>query len=1268
MPSISRLRTVGLAAGAALALAVAIGTPSGSAVPAVGPTGDDGGHQGLAGLERSFSVTLLTGDIVHVERVTDDHQAVTVQMGPGRESIRIHQLELDRKLHVLPADLISHIGSGRLDMALFNVDQLIDDGYHDAAMDSLPIILDYAPSADVTELAATSVPPEAELEATLESVNARAVSVDKKDTASFWTTLAVGGHERTTSTTFDQRVKKIWLDAPITPDLDRSVGQIGAPSAWEHGLDGTGVTVAVLDTGLDDHHPDLAGKVVAARDFSGSGSTDDRFGHGTHVAATIAGTGAASDGARAGVAPGADLVAGKVLDDSGFGLVSWIIDGMEWAVESGADVVNMSLGGDPTDGTDPLSLAVNALTEQTGTLFVVSAGNAGPGAITVGSPGAADAALTVGAVDREDILADFSSRGPRWGDLALKPDITAPGVGIVAARASGTSMGNPVDAHYTAASGTSMAAPHVAGAAAILKQHHPAWAAEDLKDGLISTAVTGAGYSADEQGGGRVDLARAVQRGVYSSGTVHLGTFTTGDDDLATTGITYVNTTDQAIELGLELTLTTAGGEPPAEGAVLLEQDTVRVEPTSTASVPVVIDPAVLDQGRYTGYLTATSGDIVVHSTLWLLKEPPMHTVNFTAVGPDGKPISLTPLVVFGEDSRFDMVTDLWPPGKTITGVFGEGTYYLFANAHHTDELGESAHVLAIPELEISEDTDVEIDLRETVEVEIRTPKPARQTGIYSYYSYRDLGTRTVANGVMQFPHTERLFVAPTAEPAHGDYEFSSRWQLRRPMLMAEVAGHPSLDVDLHYLAFSPALEGNRTLPVVHVGEGNPRDYKGRDVAGAIALVTPQGDPDFDGLTAVAADAGAAMAVFVPPGTYSWYSEWVSTGDRLPTMAAFIPRYQAEHLLNLMKANAVKLRLTGSVDSPYLYEVMQVSNGRVPPKIVHTVDASNSATAKSAYHYTGGGEWIKEQRFGWQPWMGSAINQFQRVLRRPQVREEIVSTGDTLWQQRVRHDFNPFFNMVPVGGGMTHQPRTYRAGERTADNWFDAVIRPAIPSGAVGMTSHREGDVLTIRISEFADGSHGHYGRAEDPQEPWSPDSVTARLYRNGELIAKGSDAWGEYPAAADDAEYRLDLTVERDQPEWEFSPRTDTSWTVRSARPNGERDLLPLLQLDYEIATDLHNRAPSGRAVRLGLVARHQDGLGDIEPAGMTAQVSFDDGATWEDVRLIKEDSGQFRALVQHPSLSETTGYVSLRVQAMDTGGNRVEQTVMRAYGLAEG
>nr|BFF18134.1 hypothetical protein GCM10025730_16550 [Promicromonospora thailandica] len=155
---------------------------------------------------------------------------------------------------------------------------------------------------------------------------------------------------------------------------------------------------------------------------------------------------------------------GKVLDDDGYGLESWIIAGMEWGAAN-ADIVSMSLGDSSlNDGTDPMAQALNVLSEETGALFVVAAGNSYTEG-SLGSPGTADAALTVGAVDDDDVRADFSSYGPRVGDHAIKPDLTAPGVGIVAARSQQSGGAGS----YVSMNGTSMATPHVAGAAAIVK-------------------------------------------------------------------------------------------------------------------------------------------------------------------------------------------------------------------------------------------------------------------------------------------------------------------------------------------------------------------------------------------------------------------------------------------------------------------------------------------------------------------------------------------------------------------------------------------------------------------------------------------------------------------------------------------------------------------------------------------------------------------------------------------------------------------------------
>ncbi|MGW3247608.1 S8 family peptidase [Streptomyces sp. NPDC001070] len=248
----------------------------------------------------------------------------------------------------------------------------------------------------------------------------------------------------------------------------------------------------------------MSGSIVGQADFTGSPTgTKDGHGHGTHVASTVLGSGAASKGLRKGVAPDAKLLVGKVCDSNGQCPDDGIIAAMDWAAHSGAKVVNLSLGGDATDGTDPMSQALNELSRTTGTLFVVAAGNKGPRSETVSSPGSADEALTVAAVDKQDQMAGFSSRGP--------------GVDIVAARADGTSMGTPVDQYYTTASGTSMATPHVVGAAAIVAQQQRELTGRQIKALLMDTA-TDLGHDMYAQGTGRVDLATAT-RGSSRRGT-----------------------------------------------------------------------------------------------------------------------------------------------------------------------------------------------------------------------------------------------------------------------------------------------------------------------------------------------------------------------------------------------------------------------------------------------------------------------------------------------------------------------------------------------------------------------------------------------------------------------------------------------------------------------------------------------------------------------------------------------------------------------------
>jgi subtilisin family serine protease len=194
---------------------------------------------------------------------------------------------------------------------------------------------------------------------------------------------------------------------------------------------------------------------------------------------------------------------------------------MEWAVAEGADVISMSIGtSEPVDCTDPMAAAVDRISASSGVLFVVAAGNLYGPAETITSPGCAASALTVAATDLTQTTAEFSSRGPVMGNHAVKPDIAAPGVDITAARAGGRG-----DSAYTDMSGTSMATPHVAGAAAILKQQHPDWTGQQLKAALQNSVRSASTVGVYEQGAGELDVAQAVTQQVTGPGTADLGTF-----------------------------------------------------------------------------------------------------------------------------------------------------------------------------------------------------------------------------------------------------------------------------------------------------------------------------------------------------------------------------------------------------------------------------------------------------------------------------------------------------------------------------------------------------------------------------------------------------------------------------------------------------------------------------------------------------------------------------------------------------------------------
>ncbi|MBE1487561.1 S8 family serine peptidase [Plantactinospora soyae] len=690
-------------------------------------------------------LVLITGD-----RVTlNPTGAVRIEPGEGRDGINFATYsDADEHVHVVPSDAVDLLARGGLDRNLFDVTALAAYGY-DSRRGGTPLIVTYVRNGDSSAARVRIAKGGARLARELRSVGGAAVQPSSVTAAKLWNEITTGAGRRK----LRPEIGQVWLDRKLNLHLDSSVPQVGAPTAWAAGYDGTGAKIAVLDSGVDATHPDLAGKVVAAQNFTSEADAGDLLGHGTHVASIAAGTGAASDGARRGVAPGASLLNGKVCTAAASNNCpeSAIIAGMQWAAQQGADVVNLSLGGLDTVGVDPMEQAVNTLSAQHGTLFVVSAGNRGPGEMTVESPSTADAALSVGAVGDDDHLPYFTARGPRIGDTAIKPDLTAPGVSITAA-ASSTAPSTPLGEFYVANEGTSMAAPHVAGAAAILAQRNPGWTGTQLKSALLGSAQPHDPTPIFEQGAGRLDVARGYdQRLLADPPSLSLGRqqYPHHDDPVLNRTVTYTNTGTSAVTLSLDLTTRDPNGSTAPTGMFALSASSVTVPAGGSAAVRFSANTA-LDgpEGHYGGTITATAGgDVRVVTPYAVDRAVAGGEVTFRHLNSVGEPTSERSTILFSLDGGEDYF--LGTESEPITRYIRAGTYFLQSWITDSADFDSRQTMLVNPSVRIDRDQTITLDARlgRPVDVDVTDDPNERTLSVELGYWWRDNAGNTRSYG-----------------------------------------------------------------------------------------------------------------------------------------------------------------------------------------------------------------------------------------------------------------------------------------------------------------------------------------------------------------------------------------------------------------------------------------------------------------------------------------------------------------------------------------
>jgi subtilisin family serine protease len=1086
-----------------LPVGVAVGVlPVGVLPVGVAVAGPAGSTVGFLG-----GVTLITGDHVSVRRA-GSRLLPAVEPGPGRSGVQFAVTQADDSLLVVPSDAWAAVNAGRLDRRLFDVALLLRDGFGDAGRSDLPLIMHGGqPGAPLSTLDLAVVRP------------------PKSSLAEFWA-MHRGG--------------RIWLDGLREPALDQSVPRIGAPSAWRIGLNGKDVPVAVLDTGIDDTHPDFRGRLQALQNFTSDPDTHDTVGHGTHVASTIAGTGRASDGKFVGVAPGARLLIGKVCQGGGCP-ESAILAGMEWAVASGAKVVNLSLGGPDTADDDPLEQAVNRLSAAHGTLFVIAAGNdGGQGAETVSSPATADAALAVGAVDKQDVLAGFSGRGPRVHDAALKPEIVAPGVDITAARSRFSTLGKKGD-RYVSLTGTSMATPHVAGAAAILAQQHPDWSGGQLKSALMASAHPLDGVGTYEQGAGRVDVARAVTQAVSSlPAGVSMGRPAwPHEDDLAVTRtVLYQNPGASPLALRLSVAAVGPSGSPVPPGMFALSTSDILVPAGGQASVDVTVNTALpADEGTFGAHILAVGGGVQVSTPVAVDREPESYDLTLRPVDGAGVATDLNFTFVFGVDRhRYRPVPTVDTSGtlRVRRGVYNVDTVIATPRA---DGLFNSSKVVH-PTVSVVADTTLTLDARSAAPISVG----------FDRGGVRD---RVVAAGYSRFTPDAVLFTGVLGD----------------------------------------------TFDRIRIGQvGDPvgRQDLVADISGMWTIPDASGD--------------------VTRSTVTYNLAWFNYGS--------LPTGFSRHVVDADLA---------AVDTTYRAQ----QTGKRATKV-----------------------WIARE-----PELGIAVGQ-GFAFRLPLRRMEFHNVDNLQWSasfeqwsfvKKLVHT-----ELVQTSGVADHQP-----GQVYADSWNSAVFGP----GFAGDTdwAFRADDTLFFNVPMYSDSAVDHFGTSEMT-------SGSTALYQNGVKVGDTAvPGFGQFEVTPEPAAYRLETQATRDVEISAYSRTISAVWTFTSAHPpdpdpkgfdKGKGgNALPTMGVRFAPPNlNLDNEVPAG-AVAVPVTVQRPVNAPEATLAELGVEVSLDDGARWQAVAVTRDPGvASGTVLIDHPGNAR---YVSLRARAVDSAGNTVEQTILRAYGI---
>jgi hypothetical protein len=448
--------------------------------------------------------------------------------------------------------------------------------------------------------------------------------------------------------------------------------------------------------------------------------------------------------------------------------------------------------------------------------------------------------------------------------------------------------------------------------------------------------------------------------------------------------------------------------------------------------------------------------------------------------------------------------------------------------------------------------------------------------------------------------------------------------------------------------AGSSLYNGTATLKAVYAGDGS--DYTGIAAKGKVAIVTYSDAVTGEQRAQNAAAAGAKLLIVVnnvPGELLDFVGNDDGSYSAIPDIG--VTARVGAPLITQAKAGKLTLHLHGVASSPYVYDLVAPYDGYIPAKVSYTPKPSDLATVKTRFYGTTT-DISAEFRWDYRPYRIYGAG-FPLLDEMPGTRTDYVSAQKgTTWASAA--DSGPGLTLASSADMQTFKP-----GSTTTTDWFSPVTRPRDGGGFISST--RYDGFLTFNVQPWADGDPHQAGYLTEG------DNLVMKVWQNGKLV----DTTDGFAQASLDSvpdgklTFKVDLRAARDPKVWALSPATHTVWQVVSPTVVDANfgDIMPVMQLDYHVNTDLAGYAKGGRQT-IGLTASQlPDAVGAGKVTGGEMWVSYDSGVTFHKVTLKKTATGSWTTTFTAP----THGYVTIKAEASDNRGNSVTQVVTKAYGL---